>query len=77
MARDHPDRWQTREEFLRDLQARARTDVAAGPTEPPSTPLASEVPTGGELNGLLLAPGGDNSASQVSNEHRAADDCQS
>ena len=57
--RDHPDRWQTREEFLRDLQARARTDVAAGPTEPPSTPLASEVPTGGESNGLLLAPGGD------------------
>ena len=26
--RDHPDRWQTREDFLRDLQARAGTDVA-------------------------------------------------
>jgi predicted DNA-binding transcriptional regulator AlpA len=57
--RDHPDRWQTREEFLRDLQARARTDVAAEPTEPRSTPLASEVPTGGESNGLLLVPGED------------------
>jgi predicted DNA-binding transcriptional regulator AlpA len=57
--RDHPDRWQTREEFLRDLQARARTDVAAEPTEPPSTPLASEVPTGSESNGLLLVPGED------------------
>jgi hypothetical protein len=54
--RDHPDRWQTREEFLRDLQARARTDVAAEPTEPPSTPSASEVPIGGESNGLLLVP---------------------
>ena len=43
--RDYPDRWQTREEFLRDLQARARTDVAAEPTEPRSTPSASEVPT--------------------------------
>ena len=56
--RDHPDRWQTREEFLRDLQARARTDVAAEPTEPRSTPSATEVPTGGESNGLLL-PGED------------------
>jgi predicted DNA-binding transcriptional regulator AlpA len=57
--RDHPDRWQTREEFLRDLQARARTDVAAEPTEPRSTPSATEVPTGGESNGLLLVPGED------------------
>ncbi len=55
--RDHPDRWQTREEFLRDLQARARTDVAAEPTEPRSTPSATEVPTGGESNGLLRIPG--------------------
>jgi Helix-turn-helix domain len=54
--RDHPDRWQTREEFLRDLQARAGTDVAAEPTEPRSTPSATEVPTGGESNGLLLVP---------------------
>ena len=57
--RDHPDRWQTREEFLRDLQARARTDVAAEPTEPRSTPSATEVLTGGESNGLLLVPGED------------------
>jgi len=57
--RDHPDRWQTREEFLRDLQARARTDVAVEPTEPRSTPSATEVPTGGESNGLLLVPGED------------------
>jgi predicted DNA-binding transcriptional regulator AlpA len=57
--RDHPDRWQTREEFLRDLQARARTDVAAEPTEPRSTPSATDVPTGDESNGLLLVPGED------------------
>jgi predicted DNA-binding transcriptional regulator AlpA len=57
--RDHPDRWQTREEFLRDLRARARTDVAAGPTEPRSTPSATEMPTGGESNGLLPVPGED------------------
>ena len=57
--RDHPDRWQTREEFLRDLQARARTDVAAEPTEPRSTPSATEVPTGGESNGLLPVPSED------------------
>jgi len=56
--RDHPDRWQTREEFLRDLQARAGIDVEAK-TEPRSTPSATEVPTGGESNGLLLVPGED------------------
>ena len=76
--RDHPDRWQTREEFLRDLQARARTDVAAEPTEPRSTPSATEVPTGGEFERSVTGTGrGQASASQVSNEHRAADDCQS
>ena len=76
--RDHPDRWQTREEFLRDLQARAGTDVAAEPTEPGSTPSATEVPTGGESDGRLLVPGEDKpQPRQVSNEHRAADDCQS
>jgi hypothetical protein len=57
--RAHPDRWQTREEFLRDLQARARIDVAAEPTEPRSTPSATDVPTGDESNGLLLVPGED------------------
>ncbi len=59
--RDHPDRWQTREEFLRDLRARARPDVAAEPTEPRSTPSATEVPTGGESNGLLPVPSEDKS----------------
>jgi hypothetical protein len=57
--RDYPDRWQTREEFLRDLQARAGTDVAAEPTEPRSTPSATEVPTGAESDGRLLVPGED------------------
>ena len=76
--RDHPDRWQTREGFLRDLQARARTDVAAEPTERPSTPSESEVPTGGEFERSVTGTRrGQASASQVSNEHRAADDCQS
>ena len=55
--RDHPDRWQTREEFLRDLQARARTDVAAEPTEPRSTPSATEVPTGGEFERSVTGTG--------------------
>ena len=55
--RDHPDRWQTREEFLRDLQARARTDVAAEPTEPRSTPSATEVPTGGESERSVTGTG--------------------
>jgi len=54
--RDHPDRWQTREEFLRDLQARAGTDVEAEPPKPRSTTSATEVPTGGESNGRLLVP---------------------
>jgi predicted DNA-binding transcriptional regulator AlpA len=57
--RDHPDRCQTREEFLRDLQARAGTDVAAEPAEPGSTTSTTEVPTGGESDGRLLAPGED------------------
>ena len=56
---NHPDRWQTREEFLRDLQARTGTDVAAQPTEPGSTTSTTEVPTGGESDDRLLAPGDD------------------
>jgi predicted DNA-binding transcriptional regulator AlpA len=44
--RDHPDRWQTREEFLRDRQARAGTGLHAKPTEPNSTISATEVPAG-------------------------------
>jgi hypothetical protein len=55
--RDHPDRWQTREEFLRDLQARAGTDVEAKPTEPRSTLSATEVPTGADSDGRLMVPG--------------------
>ena len=55
--RDHSDRWQTREEFLRDLQARARTDVAAEPTEPRSTPSATEVRTGGEFERSVTGTG--------------------
>jgi predicted DNA-binding transcriptional regulator AlpA len=57
--RDHPDRWQTREEFLRDQQARPGTDIAAKRTESRSTPSATEVPTGGESDGRLLVPGED------------------
>jgi len=57
--RDHPDRFQTREEFLRDLQARAGTDVAAEPAEPGSTTSTTEVPTGGESDGRSLVPGED------------------
>jgi predicted DNA-binding transcriptional regulator AlpA len=52
--RDYPDRWQTREEFLRDLRARARPDVEAEPPKPRSTTSATEVPSGGESNGRLL-----------------------
>ena len=57
--RDHPDRWQTREEFLRDLQARARTDVAAEPTEPRSTPSQARCRLVASPNGLLPVPGED------------------
>ncbi len=41
--RDHPERWQTREDALRDLQALAGTDVEAEPAEPCSTTSANEV----------------------------------
>jgi predicted DNA-binding transcriptional regulator AlpA len=42
--RDHPDRWQTREDFLRDRQVRAGTNVQAKPPEPSSTISATKVP---------------------------------
>jgi predicted DNA-binding transcriptional regulator AlpA len=42
--RDHPNRWQTREEFLRDRQARDGTGLHAKPAEPNSTISATEVP---------------------------------
>jgi predicted DNA-binding transcriptional regulator AlpA len=58
--RDHPDRWQTREEFLRDLQARTGTDIEAEPPEARSTTSTTEVPTVGESDGRLLVPVQDN-----------------
>jgi predicted DNA-binding transcriptional regulator AlpA len=57
--RDHPERWQTRGDFLRDLQARARTDVEAEPLEARSTKSINEVLTSGESDGPLPVPGED------------------
>jgi hypothetical protein len=53
---DHPDRWQTREDALRDLQARSRLDVGA---EPRSTTSGNEIRTSGETDGPLPAPAED------------------
>ena len=58
--RDHPDRWQTREDFLRDLQAHAGVDVEAEPPEARSTKSANEVGTSGESDVPLPTPGEDN-----------------
>ena len=57
--RDHPERWQTREDFLRDLQARSGTDVEAEPPEARSTKSINEVLTSGESDGPLPVPGED------------------
>ena len=57
--RDHRDRYQTLEDALRDLQARAGTDVEAEPAEPRSTKSANEVRTSGESDGPLPVPGED------------------
>ena len=57
--RDHPDRHQTLEDALRDLQARAGTNVEAEPAEPRSTKSANEVRTSGESDGPLPVPGED------------------
>ncbi len=57
--RDHPDRHQTVAEALRDLQARAGTNVEAEPAEPRSTKSANEVRTSGESDGPLPVPGED------------------
>ena len=57
--RDHPERWQTREDALRDLQARAGTDVEAEPPEARSTTSANEVRPSGETDGPLPPPGED------------------
>ncbi len=57
--RDHPERWQTREDALRDLQARAGTDIKAEPPESCSTTLANEVRTSAESEGPLPVPAED------------------
>jgi hypothetical protein len=57
--RDHPERWQTREDALRDLQARAGTDVEAEPPEARSTTSANEVRPSGETDGPLPPPAED------------------
>jgi hypothetical protein len=57
--RDHLERWQTREEALRDLRARAGTDVEAEPPEARSTTSVNEVRLSGEVDGPLPAPAED------------------
>ena len=54
--RDHPDRWQTREEFLRGLQARTGTDIEAEPPEARSPKSINEVRTNSETDGRLPVP---------------------
>ena len=56
---DNPELWQTLEDALRDLQARAGTNVEAEPAEPRSTKSANEVRTSGESDGPLPVPGED------------------
>ena len=54
---DHPELWQTVEDALRDLQARAGTDVEAEPAEPRSTKSANEVRTSGEFRRSVAGAG--------------------
>ena len=56
---DYPERWQTREDALRDLQARARIELEAEPAEASSTESANEVRTSAESDGPLPVPGED------------------
>jgi hypothetical protein len=56
---DYPERWQTREDALRDLQARAGTDVETEPPEVRSTTSANEVRPGSETDSPLPAPAED------------------
>jgi hypothetical protein len=44
--RDHPDRWQTREDFFRERHARAGTDVEAKPADACSTKSTNEATEG-------------------------------
>ena len=46
---DYPDRWQTREDFLRNRRAHAGVDVEAEPPEARTTKSANEVGTSGEF----------------------------
>jgi predicted DNA-binding transcriptional regulator AlpA len=48
--------WQTREEFLRDLQARTGTDIEAEPPEARSPKSINEVGTNSETDGRLPVP---------------------
>jgi hypothetical protein len=54
--RDHPDRWQTREEFLRGRQARTGTDIEAEPPEARAPKSINEVRTNSETDGRLPVP---------------------
>jgi hypothetical protein len=54
--RDHPDRWLTREDFLRDRQVRAGTNVQAKPTEPNSMISTTEIPASADSNDQSPAP---------------------
>lgn len=56
---DHPERWQTRENALRDLQPCSRINVEAEPSEARSTTSGDEVRTRGETDDPLPAPGED------------------
>lgn len=56
---DYPERWQTRENALRDLQAHSRIDVEAEPPEAGSTTSCNDVQTGAEIGGRSPAPSED------------------
>src|ERR1700733_10791473 len=55
--RDYPDRWQTREDFFRGRQARAKTDVEAKAAGACSTTSANAVRTTGASDGPLPVEG--------------------
>ncbi len=55
--RDHPERWQTREDALRDLQARAGTDIKADIKAEPPESCSTTSANGAESDGPV--PGED------------------
>ena len=57
--RDYPERWQTREDALHNLQALSGIGVEAEPPEARSTTSGNEARTIGETDGPLPAPGED------------------